>query len=214
MQVNCGDNDDPGYGKRRKRRSLYSRHNTTNNDSIFLGKTTNWEENLELKIRMPPDLLVHSKSNSNNQQSQRILRESECKIYLIVTLSVALTFCVLSATIVVVACFKKYQESKAISMAQTLEKEEREQMARTEVKSVSKLCEMNQCNFNSGSSNGFNNHLNSSQQQPGSMTSNNRPVTVRSVKRRDKAKIEEKRLSGKRSASSSAVDERTAAVMV
>lgn len=207
--MNCGDKEDPGYGKkRRKRRSLYSRQNTTNNDSIFLGKTTNWEENLELKIRMPPDL--HSKSTNtqqqqNQQQSQRILRESECKIYLIVTLSVALTFCVLSATIVIVACFKKYQETKAISMAQTLEKEEREQMARTEVKSVSKLCEMNQCNFQSGNF--------SQQQQPGSMSSNNRPVTVRSVKRRDKAKIEEKRLSAKRSASAP-LDEQTAAVMV
>ena len=79
-----------------------------------MGKTKNWEENLELKIRMPPDLLVsqtNSKSMIENNHESRPLRESECKIYLIVTLSVALTFCVLSATIVVVACFKKYQVS-------------------------------------------------------------------------------------------------------
>ena len=111
FQVNCGDTEDPGYGKR-KRRSLYQRNSTASTDNIYMGKTKNWEENLELKIRMPPDLLVsqtNSKSMIENNHESRPLRESECKIYLIVTLSVALTFCVLSATIVVVACFKKYQ---------------------------------------------------------------------------------------------------------
>ena len=111
FQVNCGDTEDPGYGKRKKR-SLYQRNSTASTDNIYMGKTKNWEENLELKIRMPPDLLVsqtNSKSMIENNHESRPLRESECKIYLIVTLSVALTFCVLSATIVVVACFKKYQ---------------------------------------------------------------------------------------------------------
>ena len=111
FQVNCGDTEDPGYGKRKKR-SLYQRNSTASTDNIYMGKTKNWEENLELKIRMPPDLLVsqtNSKSMTENNHESRPLRESECKIYLIVTLSVALTFCVLSATIVVVACFKKYQ---------------------------------------------------------------------------------------------------------
>ena len=60
---------------------------------------------------MPPDLLVQSSKSISDNHESRPLRESECKIYLIVTLSVALTFCVLSATIVVVACFKKYQVS-------------------------------------------------------------------------------------------------------
>ncbi len=202
LQVNCGDNDDPGYGKKRKKRSLYSprSRNGTNGqpDNLFLGKdpheqvrilsqlqviflnlgkTKNWEENLELKIRMPPDIFSrdYSKSASDNS-SLRV--ESECKIYLIVTLSVALTFCVLSATIVVVACFKKYQETKAISMAQSLEKEEMEQMARTEVKSVKQQP--------------LTTHFQAPQYNHGSVSSN-RPVTVRSVKRRDKAKIEERR---------------------
>ena len=83
------------------------------NDHV--GKTKGWEENLELKIRMPPDLMggplggvaVMSASTTSGKTP---LTESECKIYLIITLSVALTFCVLSAVIVLVACFKRYQE--------------------------------------------------------------------------------------------------------
>ena len=113
FQVNCGETEEPGYGKRKKR-SLYphQRNGTATTDNIYMGKTKNWEENLELKIRMPPDLLVQSSKSISDNHESRPLRESECKIYLIVTLSVALTFCVLSATIVVVACFKKYQVSK------------------------------------------------------------------------------------------------------
>merc|ERR1711953_564842 len=168
-------------------------------ENIFYGKTQNWEENLELKIRMPPDLLaVQSKSSSanhNRAQSSSQLQESECKIYLIITLSVALTFCVLSATIVIVACFKKYQESKAMTLAQTNE-EEREQMARREVKSVPPLL-----------------HSIPLVSPPTSASTASRPVTVRSVKRRDKAKVEERRLSqGK--VSRSPEDNRTPAVMV
>ena len=157
------------------------------------------EENLELKIRMPPDLLaVQSKSSSanhNRAQSSSQLQESECKIYLIITLSVALTFCVLSATIVIVACFKKYQESKAIFLAQKLEKEEQEQMARTEVKSVMQ----NKAAANYAAKAAFEMPTCSGQphqyQSPHVFTgsSSSRPVTVRSVKRRDKAKIEERR---------------------
>ena len=130
----------------------------------------------------------------------RALNESECKLYLIITLSVALTFCVLSAMIVVVACFKKYQESKAIKHAQNLEQEEKEQMTRTEVKSVASSSNSKN-NFESSQNGGvlsnipqhyFNSqspHLASSSMAP------NRPITVRSVKRRDKAKVEEKKMS-------------------
>ena len=130
----------------------------------------------------------------------RALNESECKLYLIITLSVALTFCVLSAMIVVVACFKKYQESKAIKHAQNLEQEEKEQMARTEVKSVTSSTNSKN-NFENQNGGGgvlsipqhyFNSqspHLASSSMAP------NRPITVRSVKRRDKAKVEEKKMS-------------------
>lgn len=177
--MNCGENEEPGYGRRK--RSLYKDGNNTENHHIFLGKTTNWEENLELKIRMPPDLLVNSKSSVSNGNHSEMLK-SECKIYLIVTLSVALTFCVLSATIVVVACFKKYQETKAHLVAQSLEREEREQMTlKSEVKSVNSMPQFNPTS---------------------------RPITVRSVKRRDKAKVEEKRMIR------SLDNERTAAVMV
>ena len=150
---------------------------------------------------MPPDLLSSSEnaksSQSSNLDHPRALNESECKLYLIITLSVALTFCVLSAMIVVVACFKKYQESKAIKHAQNLEQEEKEQMARTEVKSVTTsstsknnfeqnggVLSIPQHYFNSQSP-----HLASSSMAP------NRPITVRSVKRRDKAKVEEKKMS-------------------
>ena len=170
-------------------------------ENSTFGKTKNWHENLELKIRMPPDLLSSSEnaksSQSSNLDHPRALNESECKLYLIITLSVALTFCVLSAMIVVVACFKKYQESKAIKHAQNLEQEEKEQMARTEVKSVTTsstsksnfeqnggVLSIPQHYFNSQSP-----HLASSSMAP------NRPITVRSVKRRDKAKVEEKKMS-------------------
>ena len=207
--VNCGQNEDPGYGKRRKRRSLKAANNQTKeeneasnlNEHIYVGKTKNWEENLELKIRLPPDLLVNpltsltSHSASNGYEGRRPLHESECKLYLIITLSVALTFCVLSATIVSVACFKKYQETKAMTLAQTNE-EEREQMARREVKSVPPLL-----------------HSIPLVSPPTSASTASRPVTVRSVKRRDKAKVEERRLSqGK--VSRSPEDNRTPAVMV
>ena len=174
--VNCGDHEEPGYG-RRKRRSLLkdSSSNSTVNDHLYVGKTKNWEENLELKIRMPPDLLVNAQSNHPIYDGrQRSLDESECKLYLIITLSVALTFCVLSACIVLVACFKKYQETKAMSLAQ-IKEEEREQMARREVKSVPPLSP----------------HV-TTLMSPTS-TAASRPVTVRSVKRRDKAKGEERR---------------------
>ena len=180
-----------------------------------MGKTKNWEENLELKIRMPLDLSASYNANLNTKtRENRILKESECKIYLIVTLSVALTFCVLSATIVIVACFKKYQESKAISLAQNLEREEQEQMKRTEVKSVShqgKILHSQKLVYNSPHFSQF----------ASAGHSNPRPVTVRSVKRRDKAKIEERRLSqgavisqNSHNANNRSLDDRTDAVMV
>lgn len=39
----------------------------------------------------------------------RPIVESECKMYLIITLSVAMTFCILSAVVVIVACVRRYQ---------------------------------------------------------------------------------------------------------
>lgn len=61
---------------------------------------------------MPPDLMGGPLGGVAvmSSQGKTPLTESECKIYLIITLSVALTFCVLSAVIVLVACFKRYQE--------------------------------------------------------------------------------------------------------
>lgn len=218
--VNCGDTEDPGYGKRKKR-SLYQRNSTASTDNIYMGKTKNWEENLELKIRMPPDLLVsqtNSKSMIENNHESRPLRESECKIYLIVTLSVALTFCVLSATIVVVACFKKYQESKVTSLALTLENEEKEQMARTEVRSVNSTHQISGKSVFDITMPSHCNLIGSNfQYQPSSGPPSARPVTVRSVKRRDKAKIEERRLSQAGNGNKiqqRSLDDRTTAVMV
>ena len=65
---------------------------------------------------MPADLLFDKDSVADAVRFSggggfggRSIDESECKIYLIVTLSVALTFCVLSAAVVFVACIKRYQ---------------------------------------------------------------------------------------------------------
>ena len=88
-------------------------------------------------------------------------------------------------------------------------------MARTEVRSVSACASLGSksvfdimqphCNFQY-------------QQSPSSGPSSSRPVTVRSVKRRDKAKIEERRLSqatsGNKTQTQRSQDDRTAAVMV
>ena len=83
-----------------------------------------WEENLELKIRLPDDLLAahHLSGLRVSGQPSLPLTESECKLYLIVTLSVALTFCVLSASIVLAACVKRFQAIKS-------EKRRREKVA-------------------------------------------------------------------------------------
>ena len=58
----------------------------------------------------------HQHQDSTYWQHQSLISgghsftESECKLYLIVTLSVALTFCVLSAVVVFVACIRRCQE--------------------------------------------------------------------------------------------------------
>ena len=170
-----------------------------------MGKTKDWEENLQLKIRMPSDLRIY---DDGVRDAAITITESECKIYLILTLAVALTFLILSAIIVLVACIKRYQESKANLRRRKQEAEEREQMARTDVKSVSQQMNLqadtenklnghtlfytsamqsgDQRSLNFLQSNGINGHLSSNQTQ--------RPVTVRSVKRRDKAKTEEKKI--------------------
>ena len=157
-----------------------------------------------MKIRMPSDLRVY---DDGVRDAAITITPSECKIYLILTLAVALTFLILSAIIVLVACIKRYQESKANLRRRKQEAEEREQMARTEVKSVSQ-----QMNMQADTENKLNGHtlFYSSGMQPGDQRSLNflqsngnnghistgqtqRPVTVRSVKRRDKAKTEEKK---------------------
>ena len=183
LQVNCGADEEPGYG--RKRRSVLGSRLDNSTNRVSYGKTQNWEENLELKIRMPPDLISGGGHARSGLEHPRALNESECKLYLIITLSVALTFCVLSAMIVVVACFKKYQENRAIKHAQNLEKEEKEQMARTEVKSVP-----NKTSFDH-----LPQHFISQSPHLTAAMAPNRPITVRSVKRRDKAKVEEKKMS-------------------
>ena len=153
---------------------------------------------------MPSDLRMYDDSV---RDAAITITPSECKIYLILTLAVALTFLILSAIIVLVACIKRYQESKANLRRRKQEAEEREQMARTEVKSVSQ-----QMNIQADTENKLNGHalFFSSGMQPGEQRSLNilqsngnnghistsqtpRPVTVRSVKRRDKAKTEEKK---------------------
>ena len=64
-----------------------------------LGKTEGWEENMELRVLLPDD----KKSISPDP--------SECRMFLIVTLATALTFCLLSACIVLFACYRRYAET-------------------------------------------------------------------------------------------------------
>ena len=72
---------------------------------------------------MPADLLLDKDSSTDGVRfgglGSRTMNESECKIYLIVTLSVALTFCVLSAAVVLVACVKRYQVSHPGSLVES-----------------------------------------------------------------------------------------------
>ena len=203
LQARCDKDQDPGYGKRKKR-SVFTNSSILLSSTHHIGKTKDWEENLQLKIRMPSDLRMY---DDGVRDAAITITESECKIYLILTLAVALTFLILSAIIVLVACIKRYQESKANLRRRKQEAEEREQMTRTEVKSVAQ-----QMHMQADTENKLNGHtlFYTSGMQPGDQRSLNfmqsngnngqiptgqtqRPVTVRSVKRRDKAKTEEKK---------------------
>ena len=113
-------------------------NNSTDN---LLGKTKDWEENLELKIQMPVDLL---RPGLDTENFKSLLTESECKIYLIVTLSVSLSFCVLSATIMMVACYKRYRETKVQDRRKRREAKELDQMSK--VKSVSSFHQQKEMN--------------------------------------------------------------------
>ena len=68
---------------------------------VNLGKTEGWEENMELKVTLPDDRKMTSSPDP-----------SECRLFLIVTLATALTFCLLSACIVLFACYRRYSESR------------------------------------------------------------------------------------------------------
>ena len=96
------------------------------------GKTEGWEENMELKVRIHLSLqmdlkmlIVHIGSQCSlmtilfqitppdDRKISSSPDASECRLFLIVTLATALTFCVLSACIVLFACFRKWQEGQA-----------------------------------------------------------------------------------------------------
>ena len=64
------------------------------------GRTEGWQEDMELKVTMPRD----------SPMVGATLGEGECRLYLIVTLATALTFCVLSACIVLFACWRRWRE--------------------------------------------------------------------------------------------------------
>ena len=74
------------------------------------GRTEGWQENLELKVRrqqeLGPPCPQVTLPRDSLQEVVSPLQEGECRIYLIVTLATALTFCVLSACIVLFACFR------------------------------------------------------------------------------------------------------------
>ena len=65
------------------------------------GKTEGWEENMELRVTLPDD-----------KKSGPVPDPSECRLFLIVTLATALTFCLLSACIVVFACYRRFAETR------------------------------------------------------------------------------------------------------
>ena len=100
LQARCDKDQDPGYGKRKKR-SVFTNSSILLSSTHHVGKTKDWEENLQLKIRMPSDLRMY---DDGIRDATITITESECKIYLILTLAVALTFLILSAIIVLVAC--------------------------------------------------------------------------------------------------------------
>jgi len=138
------------------------------------GRTEGWQENLELKVTLPTD---------SDQIVPAPLAEGECRLYLIVTLATALTFCVLSACIVLFACFRRWRETA----------KERAASGGAETASI-----------RSGSSAGFKTAEKAAaaaQDGQGGMAGmcyfvpycsktreSSRPVTVRSVKRRDRGK--------------------------
>ena len=68
----------------------------------LLGKTDGWEQNMELKVTLPDDRKLSSSPDP-----------SECRLFLIVTLATALTFCVLSACIVMFACYRRWTEARS-----------------------------------------------------------------------------------------------------
>jgi len=131
------------------------------------GKTEGWEENMELKVTIPDDRMISSSPDS-----------SECRLFLIFTLATALTFCVLSVCIVLFACHRRWKEGK------------------------SKMKVLDTASIKSNSSAGFNTRgvigTGDSGQAHGVQaalyfvpycgTQATKPVTVRSVKRRDRGK--------------------------
>ena len=90
-------NDLDNNGVRKKR----------NVPDVNLGKTEGWEENMELKVTLPDDRKMTSSPDP-----------SECRLFLIVTLATALTFCLLSACIVLFACYRRFRESRVKNKSQ------------------------------------------------------------------------------------------------
>ena len=84
--------DVEGNGVRRRRRREVRE---------LRGKTDGWEQNMELKVTLPDDRKVSASPDP-----------SECRLFLIVTLATALTFCVLSACIVMFACYRRWAEAR------------------------------------------------------------------------------------------------------
>jgi len=135
------------------------------------GKTEGWEENMELRVTLPDDRKVSASPDA-----------SECRLFLIVTLATALTFCVLSACIVLFACFRRWQEGQA----------------KTKVVDTASIRSNSSAGFKTVSpikgtsdtgSQGIQAALYFVPYCGGQMvTPTSKPVTVRSVKRRDRSK--------------------------
>ena len=96
----CVEEDDCrvlcGEDQHRVKRAVDNSNSNTNK-----GRTEDGQEKLEIRVvSLPEDSETTTATDSGTSVS-------ECRLYLIVTLATALTFCLLSGAIVVFACLRK-----------------------------------------------------------------------------------------------------------
>jgi hypothetical protein len=83
---------------------VWNKKRTAREVGLNKGRTEGWRENLEIRVVSLPEQGAPLDSSSDSV--------SECRLYLIVTLATALTFCLLSAAIVVFACLRNVRAAQ------------------------------------------------------------------------------------------------------